>query len=102
MWRIPPRLPAGPLNYIGYIEGHDVFTGQADVVVCDGFVGNIALKTGEGVATLIRNHLLQAFGQTLWRRCLALMMAPCCAVSTGVLIRCSITVPVFSDCRVLS
>ena len=64
------------LNYIGYIEGHDVFTGQADVVVCDGFVGNIALKTGEGVATLIRNHLLQAFGQTLWRRFLALLMAP--------------------------
>ena len=64
------------LNYIGYIEGHDVFTGRADVVVCDGFVGNIALKTGEGVATLIRNHLLQAFGQTWWRRFLALMMAP--------------------------
>ncbi|MGB1272446.1 MAG: phosphate acyltransferase PlsX, partial [Endozoicomonas sp.] len=42
------------LNYIGYIEGHDVFNGRADVVVCDGFVGNVALKTGEGVACYIR------------------------------------------------
>ncbi len=64
------------LNYIGFVEGHDVFAGRADVVVCDGFVGNIALKTGEGVANLIRSQLRQAFAQTLWRRFLALLMAP--------------------------
>ena len=49
------------LNYIGFIEGHDVFAGRAQVVVCDGFVGNIALKTGEGVACLIRDSLMNAF-----------------------------------------
>ena len=41
------------INYIGYIEGSDLFRDVADVVVCDGFVGNIALKTGEGVAGLL-------------------------------------------------
>ncbi|CAM5224302.1 phosphate acyltransferase [Alishewanella longhuensis] len=41
------------LNYIGYIEGNDIFSGKADVIVCDGFVGNVALKTCEGVAKLI-------------------------------------------------
>ncbi len=64
------------LNYIGFIEGHDVFAGRADVIVCDGFVGNIALKTGEGVASLIRSRLVQAFEQSLWRRFLALLIAP--------------------------
>lgn len=41
------------INYIGYIEGNDIFSGKADVIVCDGFVGNVALKTSEGVAKLI-------------------------------------------------
>ncbi len=41
------------INYIGYIEGDDIFSGKADVIVCDGFVGNVALKTCEGVAKLI-------------------------------------------------
>ncbi|OIN04358.1 phosphate acyltransferase PlsX [Oceanisphaera psychrotolerans] len=41
------------LHYSGYIEGDDLFSGQADVVVCDGFVGNVALKTSEGVARLL-------------------------------------------------
>ena len=41
------------LNYIGYVEGDGVFKGHADVVVCDGFVGNVALKASEGVATMI-------------------------------------------------
>lgn len=66
----------GHLNYIGYIEGNDVYAGRADVVVCDGFVGNIALKTGEGVACLIRDSLVAAFRQTLWRRFLSLLIAP--------------------------
>lgn len=64
------------LNYIGYVEGHDIFTGRADVIVCDGFSGNIALKTGEGVATLIREKMTALFQESLWRRCLALMVAP--------------------------
>lgn len=50
-------LQTGPLNYVGYSEGDDVFHGDIDVVVCDGFVGNVALKTGEGVARMIRGAL---------------------------------------------
>lgn len=42
-----------PMNYIGYIEGRDIFAGKADVVVCDGFVGNVVLKTSEGLADAI-------------------------------------------------
>src|SRR5262249_7664659 len=42
-------LAESPLNYTGYIEGNDIYQGHADVIVCDGFVGNVALKTAEGV-----------------------------------------------------
>lgn len=42
-----------PMNYIGYIEGRDIFAGNSDVVVCDGFVGNVVLKTSEGLADAI-------------------------------------------------
>ncbi|SEA31768.1 phosphate acyltransferase PlsX [Alkalimonas amylolytica] len=45
------------LNYIGFIEGNDIFSGKADVIICDGFVGNVALKTCEGVAKLIINQI---------------------------------------------
>ncbi len=52
--RAATLLSATPgLNYIGFIEGDALFTGQADVIVCDGFVGNIALKTAEGMVRLI-------------------------------------------------
>lgn len=51
------------LNYIGYIEGNDIFSGKADVIVCDGFVGNVALKTCEGVAKLILKRAQQSFQQ---------------------------------------
>jgi glycerol-3-phosphate acyltransferase PlsX len=46
-----------PMNYIGYIEGRDIFAGNADVVVCDGFVGNVVLKTSEGLADAIGQML---------------------------------------------
>ncbi|WP_439134750.1 phosphate acyltransferase PlsX [Pseudomaricurvus sp.] len=45
------------LNYIGYVEGDGIFEGHADVVVCDGFVGNVALKVSEGVARLVASYL---------------------------------------------
>src|SRR5262245_34391674 len=45
------ELVATSLNYVGYVEGRDVFNGKVDVIVCDGFTGNIALKTMEGVAS---------------------------------------------------
>lgn len=46
------------LNFTGFIEGDQLFTGAADVVVCDGFTGNIALKTAEGIARIFYNHLV--------------------------------------------
>jgi phosphate acyltransferase len=48
-----------PLNYLGYVEGRDIFNGSVDVVVCDGFVGNVVLKTSEGLAEAI-GKLLRA------------------------------------------
>lgn len=50
-------LKASSLNYIGYIEGDGIFKDEADVVVCDGFVGNIALKTSEGVAKMMASFI---------------------------------------------
>ncbi|UTW13516.1 phosphate acyltransferase PlsX [Marinobacterium rhizophilum] len=66
----------GRLNYIGYIEGDDIFAGKADVVVCDGFVGNIALKSSEGVSRLVTQRLGVAFGRTFYRRMLAWLARP--------------------------
>ncbi|QKQ26899.1 phosphate acyltransferase PlsX [Candidatus Reidiella endopervernicosa] len=54
-------LAASELNYIGYIEGDQVFKGGSDVVVCDGFVGNVMLKTTEGVAKMISHFMKEAF-----------------------------------------
>ena len=46
-----------PINYTGFIEGHDIFAGIADVAVCDGFSGNLILKSGEGLARMFFRHL---------------------------------------------
>ena len=54
-------LEASSLNYIGFIEGNDLFRGRADVVVTDGFSGNVALKSMEGLAGLTRHYLKRAF-----------------------------------------
>lgn len=53
------RLAGSSLNYIGYVEGDDVYRGGVDLVVCDGFVGNSVLKASEGVAALV-HHILKA------------------------------------------
>ncbi len=55
------RLADSSLNYVGFIEGNDIFKGKADVVVTDGFTGNVALKTMEGTAALVREYLKRAF-----------------------------------------
>lgn len=52
---------AGDLNFYGNVEGNDIFKGTTDIVVCDGFVGNVALKTSEGVASLISGFLKEEF-----------------------------------------
>lgn len=64
------------LNYIGYVEGSDLFRDVADVVVCDGFVGNVALKTGEGVAGLLIEMLEQAFTRNLYGRLVGWLARP--------------------------
>jgi phosphate acyltransferase len=58
---IAQASPAGEFEYIGYVEGSDMPSDRVDVIVTDGFTGNIALKTGEGTATLIRGLLREAF-----------------------------------------
>src|SRR5438876_8420748 len=52
-----PLLKQLPLNFIGNVEGRDLYNGKVDVIVADGFVGNVALKTSEGVANLVRATL---------------------------------------------
>src|SRR5699024_5027388 len=64
------------VNYIGYIEGDSVFDGGADVVVCDGFVGNVALKTMEGVASMIGHMLKNEIHSSWWRKIAALLAMP--------------------------
>jgi len=56
------------LNYIGYVEGTDILKGKANVIVCDGFVGNVALKTMEGVVRYIASHVKLAFNHSLFTR----------------------------------
>jgi len=63
-------LGASGLNYVGFVEGDDIFSGDVDVVVTDGFTGNVALKTMEGVAGLIADRMKQEF-QASWRDKLA-------------------------------
>src|SRR5580658_2009843 len=53
------------LNFIGNVEGRDIYNGNADVIVCDGFVGNVALKTSEGLARLVRDLLRQSLNSTV-------------------------------------
>ncbi len=65
-----------PLNFIGNIEGNDVYTGKADVVVCDGFVGNVALKTSEGVAQMIGALMRQEFSRNWLTRLAGLCAMP--------------------------
>ncbi len=69
-------LAASELNYVGFIEGDDIYAGTVDVVVCDGFVGNVALKTSEGVARMIRHYMEQSFRRTLWTKLVAMLALP--------------------------
>jgi glycerol-3-phosphate acyltransferase PlsX len=62
------QLSATSVNYIGYVEGRDIFDGKVDVVVCDGFTGNVALKTMEGLASFAGEVLKDAFKKTMSSR----------------------------------
>ena len=69
-------LTASNLNYVGFIEGDKISDHKADVIVCDGFSGNIALKVMEGTANLIRHFLRQEFGNGLYGRFAATIALP--------------------------
>jgi glycerol-3-phosphate acyltransferase PlsX len=56
---------AVPMNFIGNVEGRDLYNGSVDVVVCDGFVGNVALKTSEGLAKLVNTSLRESLKSTV-------------------------------------
>jgi glycerol-3-phosphate acyltransferase PlsX len=69
-------LATAPINYIGYVEGDDIYNGSVDVVVCDGFVGNISLKTSEGVAKMISHFMKIEFTKGLYSKVAALIAMP--------------------------
>src|SRR5699024_7267575 len=69
-------LAASDLNYIGFVEGYDIYIGDGDVVVCDGFVGNVALKTSEGLGKLIAEYLREEFSRNWWTKLSALVAMP--------------------------
>lgn len=69
-------LESSQLNYIGYVEGDDIFCGDVDVIACDGFVGNVSLKTSEGVAKLISNYAKKSFSKNIYTKLIALLATP--------------------------
>lgn len=64
------------MNYIGYIEGDDFYTGEVDLVVCDGFVGNVALKASEGLAKFMLAVLKDSFTRNWFAKCVGLIAKP--------------------------
>ena len=63
---------SGDLNFVGNVEGNDIFKGTADIVVCDGFVGNVALKTSEGLASMIGGFLKAEFSKNIFTKMAAI------------------------------
>jgi len=69
-------LSKSNLNYIGYVEGDGIYLGKADVIVCDGFVGNVMLKTTEGVAKMISFYMKQEFNSNFFTKIAGLISLP--------------------------
>lgn len=69
-------LTASGLNYIGFVEGDDIYIGDVDVVVCNGFVGNVALKTSEGLGKLIAQFLREEFARNWLTKTSAVLAMP--------------------------
>jgi glycerol-3-phosphate acyltransferase PlsX len=63
---------AGDLNFFGNVEGNDIFKGTVAIVVCDGFVGNVALKTSEGLASMFGGFLKAEFSRNIWTKMAAI------------------------------
>ena len=67
---------SGDLNFYGNVEGNDVFKGTTDIVVCDGFVGNVALKTSEGLASMIGDFLKAEFSRNIFTKIAGIIAYP--------------------------
>lgn len=74
--RAAELLRESGLNFFGNVEGNDIYKGTTDVVVCDGFVGNVALKSSEGVAQMIAAFLKEEYKRTLYTRLAAFISLP--------------------------
>lgn len=84
---------SGDLNFYGNVEGDDILKGTADIVVCDGFVGNVALKTAEGVASMIMNFLKTEFTRSIFTKVAAFVAYPILSSMKRSLIIVVTTVP---------
>jgi phosphate acyltransferase len=69
-------LRASGLNFVGNVEGNDIYKGSVDVVVCDGFVGNVALKASEGVAAMLTTTMREEFSRNPLTKMAALIAMP--------------------------
>jgi len=69
-------LNQSQLNYVGFVEGNDIYTGDVDVIVCDGFIGNVALKTSEGLAKMISTNMKAEFLRNSLTRLAGLISMP--------------------------
>ena len=69
-------LSAGMPDYAGYAEGDDIYKGGFDVIVCDGFVGNVSLKSSEGIAKMIAEFMKQEFRRNIFTKLAALIVMP--------------------------
>jgi glycerol-3-phosphate acyltransferase PlsX len=69
-------LKSSSLNFVGNVEGRDVFTGETDVIVCDGFVGNVALKLSEGLGSALASMLKTELKKSVWSRLGTLIALP--------------------------
>ncbi|OGV32923.1 MAG: phosphate acyltransferase [Legionellales bacterium RIFCSPHIGHO2_12_FULL_35_11] len=67
------------IDYVGYVEGDQFYSGEVDLVVCDGFVGNVALKASEGLASLMINVLKESFTQNWWSKISGIIAKPALA-----------------------
>lgn len=74
--RAAELLRGSGLNFFGNVEGNDIFKGTTNVVVCDGFVGNVALKASEGLAQMMGTFLREEFQRSLMTKMMALLAAP--------------------------
>ncbi len=68
-----PLLKQLPIHFLGNVEGRDIYNGNADVIVCDGFIGNVALKASEGLARLVRDSLRESLTSTVTAQAGALL-----------------------------